>query len=119
MGPGMAGRSPRAASPAGPVRWGPRWRAESPPEAEAKSGQAAPQQELVRNIGNRAFYRRNNQWIDSTLTEKQQQSPKRVKQFSDEYFALAKQFGRDMTQYLVFDEPVIVNLDGEAYLVEP
>ncbi len=75
--------------------------------------------QTVRNIGNRAFYLRNNQWIDSTLTEKQQKNPQQVKQFSDEYFALAKRLGRGMSQYLVFDEPVIVNLAGQAYLIEP
>ncbi len=84
---------------------------------EAKDDVAAKQ--TVRNVGNRAFYLRNNQWVDSTLTEKQEKSPKRVKQFSDEYFALAKRLGRGMSQYLTFDEPVIVNLHGQAYLIEP
>ena len=80
----------------------------------------AAAKQTVRNIGNRAFYLRNKQWIDSTLTEKQQKNPKqRIKQFSDEYFALAKRFGRGMSQYLTFDEPVIVNLDGQSYLIEP
>ena len=110
MGGGMGGRPARGRQTA-PMAGG------MPAEDEAE--EAAPAQELVRNIGNRAFYRRADQWIDSTLTEKQQKNPKRIKQFSDEYFALAKRFGRDMTKYLVFDEPVVVNLGGEAYLVEP
>lgn len=107
MGGGMAGKPARGrqAAPMG----------EPAPQAD----EAAPRQEVVRQVGNRAFYRRNDQWVDSTLTEKQQENPRRIKQFSDEYFALAKRFGRDMTQYLAFDEPVIVNLGGEAYLVEP
>ena len=74
-----------------------------------------------RNIGNRHVLppRQPVPWVDSTLSEKQEKNPQRVKQFSDEYFALAKRFGRDMSQYLTFDEPVIVNLDGQAYLIEP
>ena len=76
-------------------------------------------EQTVRNIGNRAFYRRGNQWVDSTLTNEQQGKATRVKQFSDEYFELARRHGRALSQYLVFDEPVLVNLEGRAYLVEP
>ena len=47
------------------------------------------------------------------------QKPIRVKQFSDEYFALARRHGRSLAQYLVFDEPVLLNLDRQAYLIEP
>ena len=111
MGGGMGGR------PARGLMGAPMAAGRMPARDDAHK--AAPAQELVRNIGNRAFYHRADQWIDSTLTEKQQKNPKRIKQFSDEYFALAKRFGRDMTKYLVFDEPVVVNLGGEAYLVEP
>jgi Ca-activated chloride channel family protein len=73
----------------------------------------------VRNIGDRAFYRRGNQWIDSTLSQEQQTQARRVKQFSDDYFELARRHGRQFTQYVAFDEPVLVNVAGEAYLVEP
>jgi len=73
----------------------------------------------IRNIANRTFYRRQNQWIDSTLTEEQQKNVQRIKQFSREYFELANRYGRTMAQYLVFDEPVMVNLGGQAYLIEP
>jgi Ca-activated chloride channel family protein len=76
-------------------------------------------QSSVRNIGNRTFYRRQNQWVDSQLTAKQQQNAQRVKQFSKEYFDLANRFGRTMSQYLAMDEPVMLNMDGQAYLIEP
>lgn len=75
--------------------------------------------ETVRNIGNKAFYRKNQQWIDSTITEEMQHNAKRIVQFSDEYFSLAARHGKRLSQYLVFDEPVFVNLDGECYLIEP
>jgi Ca-activated chloride channel family protein len=75
--------------------------------------------ETIRNVGNRAFYRRNGQWIDSTLKEDQQQQAIRVKQFSRKYFDLAKRYGKRLTQYLVFDEPAIINVDSQAYLIEP
>lgn len=76
-------------------------------------------QQNVRQIGNRAFYRRANQWVDSTLTKEQEAKPIRVKQFSREYFDLARRHGRSLAQYLVFDEPVMLNLEGQAYLIEP
>jgi Ca-activated chloride channel homolog len=73
----------------------------------------------IRNVGNRTFYQRGGRWIDSQVTKTQEQNPKRVKQFSDEYFQLARQNGKTISQYLVFDEPVLLNLDNQAYLIEP
>jgi Ca-activated chloride channel family protein len=81
--------------------------------------EAEQAQQTVRNVGNRAFYRRSGQWVDSTLNEKQQSHPQRIKQFSDQYFALAHRYGRQLSQYLVFDEPVVLNVEGQAYLIEP
>ena len=75
--------------------------------------------ETVRHVGNRAFYRRGNQWIDATVTEAQEKNAVRVKQFGDEYFNLARQHGRKLTQYMVFDDPVLVSLEGQAYRIEP
>ena len=88
------------------------------PLAEADSEMAQAQQ-TVRQIANRAFYLRNGQWIDSTANEDQQKNAVRVKQFSDEYFRLAKHHGKEFTQYVVFDEPVIVNVSDRTYLIEP
>lgn len=83
-------------------------------EKEAQQAQSS-----VRNVGNRTFYRRQNQWVDSQLTSAQQQNARRVKQFSREYFDLANRYGRTMSQYLAMDEPVMLNMDGQAYLIEP
>ncbi len=73
----------------------------------------------MRQIGNRNFFRRNGQWVDSQVTKKQAANAQRVKQFSDEYFKLAETHGRRLSQYLVFDEPVLLNLDDQTYLIEP
>ncbi len=110
----IAGRAgtgyPAAATPVTEAL--PRELAESAKEAE-QVGQN------MRQVGNRAFYKRNNQWVDSTVTKAQEKKAQRVKQFSDQYFALARQHGRTLSQYMVFDEPVMVNLAGHAYLIEP
>lgn len=84
--------------------------------ADREAQQAA---QTIRNVGNRTFYQRNNQWVDSALTEAQQKDPIRIKQFSDEYFELTRRHGRDVSQYLVFDEPVMLAVEGRTYLIEP
>lgn len=86
------------------------------PEAKKELAQAS---QNIRNIGNRTFYQREGRWIDSQVTKAQEANPKRIKQFSDEYFELARQNGKTISQYLVFDEPVLLNLDNQAYLIEP
>ena len=53
------------------------------------------------------------------MTPAQQQNARKVKQFSPEYFDLANRYGRSMSQYLAMDEAVILNLDGQAYAIEP
>jgi Ca-activated chloride channel family protein len=75
----------------------------------------------VQNIGNKAFYQRaaDKTWVDSTVTEELEKKAQRVVQFSDEYFELAKKHGRHLSQYLVFEEPALVNLDGVCYRIEP
>ena len=73
----------------------------------------------IRNIGNRTFYQRSGRWVDSQVTKDQEANFKKVKQFSDEYFELARRHGRTLAQYMVFDEPVLLNLDNQAYMIEP
>ncbi len=85
---------------------------------EVKS-EAEKAQQSVRNIGNRTFYRREGQWVDSQVNQTLQQNARKVKQFSKDYFDLANRYGRTMSQYFTMDEPVMVNLDGQAYLIEP
>ncbi|MGL6196419.1 MAG: vWA domain-containing protein, partial [Thermoguttaceae bacterium] len=78
-------------------------------------------QNAVQNVNNRAFFQKGETWIDSTLTEAQQE-PKNiitVKQFSEEYFDLINKNGKELSQYLVFDEPVLLNFNGQAYRFEP
>ncbi len=81
--------------------------------------EAESAEQNVRNIGNRTFFRRNGQWVDSQVTKSQEANARRIKQFSDEYFRLAETHGRRLSQYMVFDEPVLLTLDNQAYLIEP
>lgn len=87
--------------------------AESPPAEGAKQN--------VQQIANRAFYYRGNdkRWIDSTVTEAMEKNAQRVKQFSADYFRLVDKHGKKLSQYLVLDEPMLVNLDGEVVFIDP
>lgn len=81
--------------------------------------EAAQVQANVRRVADRTFFKREGRWIQSTLTEEQQQQAKRVQMFSDEFFNLVRQYGRRLTQYLTSAEPTVVELDGQVYLFEP
>jgi len=76
-------------------------------------------QQTVRYVADRVFYQRRGRWIDSQVTRDQERQAKQVKQFSDEYFELVRRYGRQIGQYLVFDEPVVLLVDNQAYLIEP
>jgi hypothetical protein len=122
-GPAVAGAAPAAEAAAAPmsdssgVGLNDAGRDLSYGREVAKDAESA--EKNMRNVGNRTFYRQNGQWVDSQVTKAQQQNARRVKQFSDDYFSLSRRYGRTMSQYLAFDEPVMLNLDGEAYLIEP
>ncbi|HVW38828.1 MAG TPA: VWA domain-containing protein, partial [Pirellulales bacterium] len=93
--------------------------ASGPQSAEAAPGELPALEQTVRNVGAKSFYRRGKRWVDADVTEAQEKKAIRVKQFSDEYFKLAEQQGGKLSQYLVFDEALLVNFDGQAYLIEP
>ncbi len=42
-----------------------------------------------------------------------------IRQFSDAFFALARSQSAGLNQYLAFEEPVTVNLEGRVYRFEP
>lgn len=86
--------------------------------SDAKSDKAV-EVRSVRSIGDKAFYYREKQWVDSTVTAEQTKKAKRCVQFSDEYFSLAAKHGQKLSQYLVYDEPVLLNLGDETFLIEP
>lgn len=88
-------------------------------EAKRARDELEAAQQTVRQIGNRTFYLRQGQWVDSRVPDDQQTKARRIKQFSDEYFALVRRHGRSVSQYLVFDQPVLLAVDNEVLLIEP
>ena len=75
----------------------------------------------LRNVGNKSFFQRadDQRWVDPSVTEEMEKNAIRLVQFSDEYFQVAEKHGRQLSQYLVFDEPLLINLGGQAYMIDP
>lgn len=73
----------------------------------------------VRQLGQKTFFRKSNMWQDSTVTDEQQAKAIRLKQFSREYFDLAASHSGTLAKYLAFEEPVVLNLDGKTYQIDP
>lgn len=69
----------------------------------------------VRQLGEKTFYLRNKQWVDSTVTAEQEKNARRIKRFSPEYFELFTKFGKEVGKYVASDETVVVVLGGQAY----
>jgi Ca-activated chloride channel family protein len=71
----------------------------------------------VRQLGNKTFYRRNGRWVDSEVKPEDEAKATDIEQFSDDYFRLARAQDAQMNQYLTFEEPVTVNLNGRVYRI--
>jgi Ca-activated chloride channel homolog len=71
--------------------------------------------ENLKQVGSKTFYRRADRWVDSTLTEEQEKKVVPIERFSRAFFDLLAKHGRDVGQYLATDEPIVVEIDGQAY----
>ncbi len=91
-------------------------------DAMGMEEEAVPQtqNQAPRVIGGKTFYFKNGEWIDSTIDAKTQKeiAEIRIKQFSDQYFELISANGQDLSQYLVFTEPVLLLYKGKIYKIE-
>ncbi len=72
----------------------------------------------LRQVGQKSFFRKNNQWQDSTVTDEQAKKATRIRQFTREYFDLAAKHTA-LAKYIAFDEPVLVNLGETTYQIDP
>jgi Ca-activated chloride channel family protein len=78
----------------------------------------APQRNM-QQIGQKAFFKKNQVWQDSTVTAEQAKNAIHIVQFSREYFDLAASNGGKMAQYLAVNEPILVNLGAKTYQIDP
>ncbi|WP_165252304.1 VIT domain-containing protein [Paludisphaera soli] len=103
-GPGMMGMGGMMAGMGGRPR-------DQAPAPEAK--------ETVRQVGAKTFYLKEGRWVDSAVKPEDEAAAKVVRQFSDDYFNLARAQSSDWNQYLTFTEPVIVKLADAVYRIDP
>jgi hypothetical protein len=80
---------------------------------------AQQQSRALKQVGQKAFFKKDSGWQDSTVTADQAKKAIHVVQFSRQYFDLAASHGGKMAQYLAFEEPVLVNLGAETYQIDP
>jgi Ca-activated chloride channel family protein len=78
----------------------------------------------VQNVANKALYRRGQQWIDSSIADKDisklNATAKTIAQFSDEYFRLAATNSVADNQILSLQQPgeeLIVSIRGQIYRI--
>jgi Ca-activated chloride channel homolog len=74
--------------------------------------------ETVRQVGKKTFFLKGDRWVDSTVKAEDVEKATVIEQFSDAYFALARKQSAETNQYLTFEEPVTVNLDGKIYRID-
>jgi Ca-activated chloride channel family protein len=72
----------------------------------------------VHSVAGKTFFRRDETWEDSTITEEQRKTAIKVTRFSDEYFKLARELGKDASRYLAVEGKLLVVIMGQAYKVE-
>jgi Ca-activated chloride channel family protein len=87
--------------------------------AEARPISAQSPQARLKQVGSKTFYFKENRWIDSTVKPDEDAKAKVIRQFSDEFFSLARSQSAELNQYLTFTEPVTLKLAGVVYRVEP
>ena len=76
-------------------------------------------QAKVRQVGSKTFYFEENCWIDSTVKPDEDAKAKLIRQFSNDFFNLARSQSADLNQYLTFTEPVTIKLAGTVYRIDP
>ena len=76
-------------------------------------------QSKVRQIGTKTFFFKENRWVDSTVKPEEDAKATKIRQFSDEFFTLARSQSAELNQYLTFSEPVTIKLAGTVYRIDP
>jgi Ca-activated chloride channel family protein len=89
-------------------------------QVNAAAPVAGPQAgETVRQLGNKTFFRKGKRWVDSAVKPDEESKAVVVRQFSAEFFKLAREQKSELNQYLTFEGPVTLKLDGQVYRIEP
>lgn len=71
----------------------------------------------IKNIGTSTFFWRNEQWVESSVTEAEEKNAIEIKQFSDDYYNLARSGNTKINQYLSNNEKIVFKENGKVYLI--
>lgn len=88
------------------------------PVDESKSDLSVLRRELVKQIGSKTFYWRNDRYVDSEITKQLTENAKEVIRFSDAYFELLLELDEADKSYLAEDADMLVVIDGKSYLIK-
>jgi Ca-activated chloride channel family protein len=72
----------------------------------------------MRQIGSKTFFRRDNRWVDSSVTPEEEAKATVLEQFGDDYFRLARAQTPEQNQYLAMPEELVVRLGGNIYRIQ-
>lgn len=75
--------------------------------------------DTVRNIDGKTFFLKEDRWIDSSVSPEEEKAATVLEQFSEPYFALARNQRGEQNRYLAFHQTVVVKIDGKVYRIEP
>jgi Ca-activated chloride channel family protein len=81
---------------------------------DAKTDKLAVAGDLIA-VGRKTLARRDNGWVDTTVTEQEEKSAQAIERYSREYFDLVERHGKHVAPYLAIEDPVIIKLDGKVY----
>ncbi len=82
-------------------------------------GEGQSSQSKLRQVGSKTFYFKQNRWVDSTVQPDEDAKARRIRQFSDDFFNLARSQSAELNQYLTFTDPVTIKLAGTVYRIDP
>ena len=67
-------------------------------------------------VGNKALFKRNNRWVDPSVTAEDEKKAEQVEQFSEKYFALSRS-NQNLRKYLALPEGCTVRDGTKVYQI--
>jgi Ca-activated chloride channel family protein len=77
------------------------------------------QLQLPQNMGGKAFFLKQGQLMDGSLTEADLKNVEVIEQFSERYFVLAQMLSPDQSVWLSQNQPVMFKFQSNVYLIKP
>ncbi len=118
-GSAAAGKSSRPSSQRRVLDYAELKKAQDSAAAEGNEDTSEALGATVVQIGQKTFFRKDNIWKDSSIRAEDKKKVTRIVQFSKAYFDLAASHSGKLARYLVFEEAVLIQLEGQLYRIVP